>query len=128
MGGGRIDDQPASWVLFRLIFVEVGDLEVRRQLNGPEMRSKRGDSACILLLLFTPSVSGRGVGTRSSRSSPERIIGRSCRRLNSCCMTSCRYTMISAVLLPTPYLIFMPPVTWSTDGASCVSSTVDGMA
>jgi hypothetical protein len=35
--------------------------------------------------------------------------------------------MISVVLLPAPYLIFVPSVAQSADGASCVSSTVDGM-
>jgi hypothetical protein len=36
-------------------------------------------------------------------------------------------TMISIVLLPVPYLIFMPSVARSADGASCVSLTVDGV-
>jgi hypothetical protein len=65
-GGGRIDGQLASWVLLRLIFVDVGDLEVRRLLDGPEARSKHGDSTRILLPMFAPSVLGRGVGIRSS--------------------------------------------------------------
>jgi hypothetical protein len=109
-GRGRIDSQPASWVLVRLIFVDVGDLEVRRPLNGPETRSKRRDSARILPPMFVPSVPGRGVGTRSSPPSLERTTGRSCRRLNLCRTTSRRYTMISIVLLPAPYFIFMTSV------------------
>jgi hypothetical protein len=65
-GGGRIDGQPASRVLLRLIFVDVGDLEVRRPLDGLEARSKREDSASIFLPMFAPSVLGRGVNIRSS--------------------------------------------------------------
>jgi hypothetical protein len=84
-GGDHIYGQPASWILLRLIFVDVGDLEVRRPLDGPEARRKHEDSTRILLPMFAPSVPGRGVGTRSSRPSPERTIGRS------------RYTMISVV-------------------------------
>jgi hypothetical protein len=126
-GRGRIDGQQASRVLLRLIFVDIGDLEVRRPLNGPETRSKCGDSARILLPMFVLPIPGRGVGTRSSRPSPERNIGRSCHRLDSCCTISRRYTVISVVLLPTPYLIFMPPVARSADGASRVPSTVDGV-
>jgi hypothetical protein len=38
-----------------------------------------------------------------------------------------RYTMISVVLLPAPYFIFVPSVARSADGASCVSSAVDGV-
>jgi hypothetical protein len=126
-GGDRIDGQPASRVLLRLIFVDVRDLEVRRPLNGPEKRSKCGNSVRILLSMFALSVLGRGVGTRSSRPSPERTPGRSCRRLNSCGTASRRCTVISVVLLPAPCLIFMPLVARSADGASCVSSTVDGV-
>jgi hypothetical protein len=35
--------------------------------------------------------------------------------------------MISGVLLPVPHVIFMPSVARSADGASCVSSTFDGV-
>jgi hypothetical protein len=35
--------------------------------------------------------------------------------------------MILVVLLPTPYLIFVLLVTRNADGASCVSSAVDGV-
>jgi hypothetical protein len=40
-GSGGVDGQPASQILLRFIFVEVGDLEVRGLLNGPESWSKR---------------------------------------------------------------------------------------
>jgi hypothetical protein len=96
-------------------------------LDGPETGSKHVNSARILLPMFVSSVLGRGVGSRSSRPSQERATGRSCRRLNSGGTTSCRYTMISVVLLPVPYLIFMLSVARSADGASCVSSAADGV-
>jgi hypothetical protein len=35
--------------------------------------------------------------------------------------------MIPVVFLPTPYLIFMSSVAQSADGASRVSSTIDGV-
>jgi hypothetical protein len=50
----RIDGQPASRVLLRLVLVDVGDLEVGRPLNGPETGSKRGNSARILLPVMEP--------------------------------------------------------------------------
>jgi hypothetical protein len=65
-GGGRIDDQPVSWVLLRLILVDVGDLEVRGPLDGPKTRSKRRYSTCVFLSTFMVSVLGRGVGDVSS--------------------------------------------------------------
>jgi hypothetical protein len=34
-GGGGVDGQPASWVLLRFIFVDVGDLEVRGAIEWP---------------------------------------------------------------------------------------------
>jgi hypothetical protein len=74
-GGGRIDGQPASRVLLRLILVDVGDLEVRGPLDGPETRSKRGYSTCVFLSTFMVSVLGRGVGDVSSRPSPNRATG-----------------------------------------------------
>jgi hypothetical protein len=37
------------------------------------------------------------------------------------------YSMISVVLFPTPYLIFMLSVTQSADGAQRISSAVDGV-
>jgi hypothetical protein len=43
-GDSRVDGQPDAWVLLRLILVDVGDLEIGRPLDGPEMRSERGNS------------------------------------------------------------------------------------
>jgi hypothetical protein len=40
-GGGGVDGQPASRILLRFIFVDVGDFEVRGPLNGPEAWSER---------------------------------------------------------------------------------------
>ena len=62
-GSGCIDGQLASRVLLRLVFVDVGDLEVGRPLDGPETLSERGNSARILLQMFMSSVLGRGVGS-----------------------------------------------------------------
>jgi hypothetical protein len=42
-------------------------------------------------------------------------------------VTSCWYVVIPVVLLPAPYLIFMPSVALSPDGAPRVSSAVDGV-
>jgi hypothetical protein len=39
--GSGVDGQPASQILLRFIFVDVGDLEVRGPLNGPKAWSKR---------------------------------------------------------------------------------------
>jgi hypothetical protein len=36
--------------------------------------------------------------------------------------------MIPIVLLPSANLVFMPPFARSIDGASCVSTTVDGVS
>jgi hypothetical protein len=71
-GGGRIDGQPASWVLLRLILVDVGDLEVWGSLDGPETRSKRRYSTCVLLPMVVVPVPGRGVADVPSQSSPGR--------------------------------------------------------
>jgi hypothetical protein len=71
-GDGRIDGQPASRVLLRIILVDVGDLEVREPLDGLETWSKRGYSTCVFLSMFMVSVLGRGVGDVLSRPSPDR--------------------------------------------------------
>jgi hypothetical protein len=60
-GNGGIDDQPDSRVLLRLVLVDVGDLEVRGPLNGPETRGERRYSTRVLLSMIVVSVSGRGV-------------------------------------------------------------------
>jgi hypothetical protein len=74
-GGGRIDGQPASLVLLRLVLVNIGDLEVWGPLDGPETRSKHEYSTCIFLSTFMVSIPGRGVGDVSSRPSPDRATG-----------------------------------------------------
>jgi hypothetical protein len=68
-GDGRIDVQPAYRVLLKLVLVDVGDLEVWGPLDGPETQSKRRYSTCVFLSSFMVSVSRRGVGDVSSRSS-----------------------------------------------------------
>jgi hypothetical protein len=72
LGGDRIDGQPTSRVLLRLILVDVGDLEVRGPLNGPEMWSKCGYFTCVLLSTFIAPVLGRRVADVPSQSSPGR--------------------------------------------------------
>jgi hypothetical protein len=51
-------------VLLRLVFVDVGDHEIRGALDGPEARSERGDSTRVLLSMIMPSIPGRGVSIR----------------------------------------------------------------
>jgi hypothetical protein len=75
LGGGCIDGQPAPRILLRLIFVDVGDLEIRRPLDGSEARGKHGDPACVLLSMIMSSIPGRGVSIRSPRQSSEHTIG-----------------------------------------------------
>jgi hypothetical protein len=70
-----MDGQPASWVLLRLVLVDIGDLEVWGPLDGPETRSKRGYSTCVFLSTFMVSVPGRGVGDVLSRPSPDQATG-----------------------------------------------------
>jgi hypothetical protein len=70
-----IDSQPSSQVLLGLIFVDVGDLEIRGPLNGLEARGKRGDPIRILLSMITSSIPGRGVSVRSPRPSLDRTVG-----------------------------------------------------
>jgi hypothetical protein len=67
---GCIDDQPASRVLLRLVFVDVGDLEVWGPLDGPETWSKRRYSTRVLLLMVVVLVPGREVANVPSRPSP----------------------------------------------------------
>jgi hypothetical protein len=59
LGSGGVDSQPASRVLLGLVLVDVGDLEVRGPLNGPETWSKRRYSTRILLSTIVVSVLGR---------------------------------------------------------------------
>jgi hypothetical protein len=82
-GGSRVDGQPAARVLLGLVFVDVGDLEVERPLDGLETRSKREDSARVFQSAFVLSILGSGVGSMSSRPSPEWPTSRVCSRLSS---------------------------------------------
>jgi hypothetical protein len=88
---------------------------------------KRGNSTRILLPMFVSSVPGRGV-----------VVGRLDRPRNGPLVNAtadsirvarlrARYAVISVVLLSTPYLIFMSPVTRCADGAPRVSSAVNGV-
>jgi hypothetical protein len=71
LGDGCIDDQPAPQVLLRLIFVDVGDLEIRRPLDGSEAKGKHGDPARSLLSMIMSLIPGRGVSVRLPRPSLE---------------------------------------------------------
>jgi hypothetical protein len=126
-GGSPVDDQPAARVLLGLVLIDFGDLEVGGPLDGPETRSKRGNSACVFLSVFMRSVPGRRVSSVSSRPSPKWPTSRGCGRLNTGVTTSCWDTVIPVILLPAPYLIFVPSVVRSVDGALCVLLAVDGV-
>jgi hypothetical protein len=56
-----VDGQPASRILLRFIFVDVGDLEVKGPLNGPEAWSKRRYSIGVFLSSVMMSFPGKGV-------------------------------------------------------------------
>jgi hypothetical protein len=92
------------------------------------MWSKCGDPACVFLSAFVRSVLERGAGGVSSRPSLGRATGRGHNRLNSGGATSSRDAVVPVILLPAPYLTFVPSVVGSIDGASRVSSAVDGVA
>jgi hypothetical protein len=61
--------------MLRLIFVDVGDFEIRRPFDDPEARGKRGDPTRNLLSMIMSSIPRRGVSIRSPRLSPERTVG-----------------------------------------------------
>jgi hypothetical protein len=69
-GGGGVDGQPASRILLRFIFVDIGDLEVRGALNGPEAWSKHRYSTIVFLSSVMMSFPGRGVVVVVPRPSP----------------------------------------------------------
>jgi hypothetical protein len=54
LGDGCVDGQPTPWVLLGLIFVDVGDFEIGRPLDGPEARGEHGDPTRILLSMIMP--------------------------------------------------------------------------
>jgi hypothetical protein len=74
-GGGCVDIQRTPWVLLGLIFVDVGDFEIGRPLDGPEVRGERRDPTCILLSMIMSSILGRGASIRSARLSQGRAVG-----------------------------------------------------
>jgi hypothetical protein len=110
-GGGRVDGQPTTRVLLGLVLVDVGDLEVGGPLDGPEMRSKRGDSARVFLSAFVRSVPGRGAICVSSRPSLEWATSRGRNQLSSGGAASCRDAVIRVIFLLAPYLTFVSSVT-----------------
>jgi hypothetical protein len=110
LSGGCVDGQPAPRVLLGLVLVDVGDFEVGGPLDGPKTRSKRRDPACVFLSAFVRSVPGRGAGGVSSRPSPGRATSQGRSRLNSCGVTSSRDAVVLVILLPAPYLTFVPSV------------------
>jgi hypothetical protein len=126
--GNGVDGQPASRILLGLIFVNVGDLEVRGPLNGPEAWSKRRYSTCVLLSSMMMSVPGRGVVVVVPRPSPGGATSRSRCRLSSGGLTPCRDAVIPVILFSATDLILVSSFARSIDGASCVPPTVDGVS
>jgi hypothetical protein len=127
-GSGGVDGQPASRILLRFIFVDVGDLEVRGPLNGPEAWSKRRYSTTVFLSLVMMSFPGRGVVVMGPRPSPGGATSRCRGRLVPGSLTPCWDVVISVVLLPTMDLVLVSSFARSVDGALCVSPTVDGVS
>jgi hypothetical protein len=95
-----VDDQPASRILLRFIFVDVGDLEVRRPLNGPEAWSTRRYSTTVFLSSVMMSFPGRGVVVVVPRPSPGGATSRSRGRLGPGGLTPRRNAVIPVVLFP----------------------------
>jgi hypothetical protein len=73
---GHVDGLPSPRVLLGLVFVDVGDFEVRRPLDGPELGGERGDPACLffLLLMVVSLVPGSGASLMSPQPSPDRLL------------------------------------------------------
>jgi hypothetical protein len=80
----RVDDQPASRVFLGLVFINIGDFEVRRPLDGSKPRGEGGDPARFpfLLSMIVSLVPRRGASLISPRPSQHRALGRGCRRLD----------------------------------------------
>jgi hypothetical protein len=127
-GSGGVDGQPSSRILLRFIFVDVGDLEVRGPLNGPEAWSKRRYSTGVFLSSMIMSFLGRGVVVVVPRPSPGGATSRSCGRLGPGDLTPCRDVVIPVVLFPATDLVLVSSLAQSVDGASCVPPTVDGVS
>jgi hypothetical protein len=127
-GGDGVDDQPASRILLRLVFVDVGDFEVRGPLNGLETWGERRYSTHVLLSMMVTLVPGRGVVDVVPRPSPGRAACRSRCRLNSGGLTSRRDVVVPIILFSAPNLVLVSSFARSVDGALCVPPNVDGMS
>jgi hypothetical protein len=127
-GGGGVDGQPASRILLRFIFVDVGDLEVRGPLNGPEAWSKRRYSTTVFLSSVMMSLLGRGVVVVVPRPSPGGATSRSRGRLGPDGLTPCRDAVIPIIFFPATDLVLVSLFAQSIDGAPCVLPTVDGVS
>jgi hypothetical protein len=127
-GGGGVDGQPASRILLRFVFVDVGDFEIRRPLDGHDAWGKGRYSTHVLLSLMMMSLPGRGAVVVVPRPSPGGATSRSRDRLGPGSLTPCWDAVISVVLFPATDLVLLSLFTRSIDGALCVPPTVDGMS
>jgi hypothetical protein len=108
-GSGSVDGQPASRILLRLIFVNVGYPEIRGPLNGSKTWSKCRHSTCVLLSSRIMSVSGRGMVVVVLRPSPGGAASRSCCRLGPGGLTPGWDAVIPVVFFPATDLALMSP-------------------
>jgi hypothetical protein len=127
-GDGGVDGQPASWILLRLVLVNVGDFEVRGPLNGPEAWSERRYSTRVLLSSMMVFISGRGVVVVVPRPSPGCATSRSHCRLNSGGLTPCWDVVVPIIFFSASDLILVSSFARSVDGALRVPSIVDGVS
>jgi hypothetical protein len=127
-GGGGVDGQLASWILLRLVLVDVGDFEVRGPLNGLEAWSECRYSTRVLLSSMMMSVLKRGVVVGVPRPSPGRATSRSHYQLSSGGLTPRRDAVIPIIFFLAPDLVLMSSFVRGVDGAPCVSPTVDGVS
>jgi hypothetical protein len=126
--GGGVDGQPASWILLRFIFVDIGYLEVRRPLNGPKAWSKCGHSTRVFLSSGMMSVPGRGVVVVVPRPSLGGTASRGRCRLSSGGLAPGWDAVVPVVLFPVVDLVLMSLFTRGIDGALPVPATVDGVS
>jgi hypothetical protein len=126
--GGGVDGQPASWILLRFIFVDIGYLEVRGPLNGPKAWSKCRHSTCVFLSSGMMSVPGRGVVVVVPRPSPGGTASRGRCRLSSGGLTPSWDAVVPVVLFSAADLVLMSSFTRGVDGASRVPAAVDGVS
>jgi hypothetical protein len=127
-GGDGVDGQPASRILLRLVFVDVGDFEVRGPLDGPKAWSERRFSTRILLSSMMMSITGRGVVVVVPRPSSGRATSQSRCRLSSGGLTPRRDAVIPVIFFSVPDLVLVSSFARGVDGASCVSPTIDGVS